>query len=442
MSRVRSFLLPFDLSGVYSVNYSQNRLTDPTGSSPADSTFTYTGNYSNTMTDELTASYFHNKRLGLFQPIQPMSQQKFSRVDMPIMPYEIFSKSGSIEGSTRFNGNLGVIAARNRFVQGSIASHIGKYASNSSVVALKSLSQLTVEAIAKARTKSFDAGTFAAEFNKTLKMIASFRENTFGRAQSIVRDLARTRRNMVKKKSLIHAVKTFDQAWLEGRYGWRLMAYDLNDINDALIKLQSIAPKVFERAYASDKGHTVSTWSNDNCRILQAFNNTIYGDWTYVVGSCTDYKEVNRRAGSIVELVAGGIAFVDPLVTAWEVIPFSFIADWFLNIGKNIAAFSPFASGTLKGVWTSEETLIEYTFQGHIASVNPTDSSRTQRVVGASTGTFKTYYKSYVRSKVTNPSFSLNYDLDLDASKIVDLAAIFSAKYLRLLAQIRQLNRV
>lgn len=443
MSRVRSEPQLFDFSQVKSVNFSQNRTTDPTGSSPADSTFSYTNSRNKTMTDELNPNYYHNRRLGLYNPVQPMSSQQFSRVDMPYYDTEVFTNLGGYEASTRFTGNLGVIAARNRWSNGSVSVFNTNFTQPQVVPSARSLASLTVEAVARARTSQFDLGTFAAEFNKTVAMIVSFRENTFGRANQIVRDLERTldesRRN---EKVLLHGIKTFDQAWLEGRYGWRTLAYDLKDINDSLYKLKDIGLTSLKRAYAMDKASSVSTWSNPSCRIKQTASNLTYNDWSYYSGSMTSTCELQRRAGCIVEMIMEGVAFIDPLVTAWEVIPFSFIADWFLNIGKNISAFSPFAAGNLLGVWTSERYLIDYVCEGFVPSYVPGQPTRTMRVIGASHGTYKTYYKSYTRAKVTNPAFTLSYDLHFDWQKLVDLAAIFSAKYLKLLRDIRKLNRV
>lgn len=441
MSRVRSSpqLLDAPFTGI---NYSQNRATDPNGTDQADSNFTYSGTRNKTMTDELTPSYYHNRRLGLAQPVQPMSQTIFKVIDAPLYSYEFFSKSSAGPvASTRFTGNLGILVAKN-WKNVSAASMLTSCTSTLGNPSLRSLSALTTEAIARARTSQLDAGTFAAEFNKTIQMILRFRENTFGRAESIVRDLERTRtRKDYAQKAIRHAVSTFDQAWLEGRYGWRTLAYDLKDITDAVAKLKSGNWFSLERAYAKDEVHSVDTWSNNLCRIINK-TGAVFNDWTYVSGSMTGTKTIQRRAGCIVEMAVNGIAFIDPLVTTWEVIPFSFILDWFLNVGKNISAFSPFAAGTLKGVWTSERTLIDYVFEGSLAPTNPNDSTRTQWAKAKANGTFKTQYCSYVRSKVTNPSFTLEYDLRLDWQKLVDLAAIASARYLGLINKIRKLNRI
>lgn len=439
MSRFRSSPQSFD-SPFVGVNYSQNRATDPNGTTQADSGFVYNATRNKTMTDELTANYYHNRRLGLFQPVQPMSQQEFVTINAPSHYYEIFSKTSNVVASTRFTGNLGVLVAKN-WKNVSASSMLTALTTTLGNPSARSLSALTTEAIARARTDAFDAGTFAAEFNKTLGMILRFRENVFGRAESIVRDLNRTRKGAKGAKALKHAVTTFDQAWLEGRYGWRTLAYDLNDINQSYYKLTSSDWKVLKRSYAKDEVHSVDTWSSKVCRIIMT-NGTIFNDWTYVNGSLTGTKTIQRRAGCIIELFLNDIAFLDPLVTVWEVIPFSFILDWFFNVGKNISAYSPFSAGALKGVWTSERTLIDYVIEGSVASTNPNDPNRTQWVASKSNGTFKTQYKSYTRSQVANPSFNLVYDLHLDTSKLVDLAAIAAGRYLGLINQIRKLNRI
>lgn len=51
--------------------------------------------------------------------------------------------------------------------------------------------------------------------------------------------------------------------------------------------------------------------------------------------------------------LAGQLGLINPLSLAWEIVPFSFVADWFVNVGDWLQGFSDFAGMTLQyGYWS------------------------------------------------------------------------------------------
>lgn len=52
--------------------------------------------------------------------------------------------------------------------------------------------------------------------------------------------------------------------------------------------------------------------------------------------------------------LANQIGLVNPLAVAWDRIPFSFVADWFVNVSQFLQLGTDFLGLTLEGAWTSD----------------------------------------------------------------------------------------
>jgi hypothetical protein len=55
--------------------------------------------------------------------------------------------------------------------------------------------------------------------------------------------------------------------------------------------------------------------------------------------------------------------FTEVLESAWELVPYSFIIDWFLNVGNTIAAFTPDYGLRALASWTVATTSVVKTFR-------------------------------------------------------------------------------
>jgi hypothetical protein len=113
---------------------------------------------------------------------------------------------------------------------------------------------------------------------------------------------------------------------LEWRYGWRQLLFDCQDIEDALNHISRES-----HFWKSTSGNTttlpisrVGTWV--------PVGNTLECVTTGTV--TVSYRGVGRSVTKPPSF-GGNVA-----VTLWEIVPFSFVIDWFINIGQKIAYLS------------------------------------------------------------------------------------------------------
>jgi len=161
-------------------------------------------------------------------------------------------------------------------------------------------------AAARIYSKGWDALTFAGEL------------------PSLRRMFTKTSRKMVNL-ARGHSSKRILELWLEGRYGWRTLAYDVRDLNDAIQNWDESRKIFTERA-----GTTYS--SSSSIVHSKSKRNATY-----------EYYEQFTTRVSVRGAVAGKIRparfVVDPIKTGWELVPYSFVVDWVLSVGHALDAY-------------------------------------------------------------------------------------------------------
>lgn len=396
---------------------------------------------SESMTDEISPGYFAAKRKGEHLLMNPMSKSSYK---------VITADAGTTEWKQWLDPAVYGTGYPNPYNAcyrtGALAFAAYKQVSGqgteifpgfqSTAPSWPDSNAVLIKALANANAHGWDVGTFMAELGKTIGMISNFRDNAFLRANRITRSFEKKKRF----SSTQEVLAAFSQTWLEGRYGWRTLAYDLEDINVALIKLDTMKHDYIRatESETSTKSHTIIP--NSTYAFTGAEDGAHASFISRAAINIAQLAERKVRAGVMLQGIADGLAFVDPLVTSWEVVPFSFIVDWFTNIGDNVAAFSPFATGSLVHAFTSLEETITCT-----TICTPTPPSTAGVFLTSVTGPlayqFVTKRATYVRSPA-NPSFSLTLRINLNPEKIVDLGSIFFLKYSKLLGGLTKLVRV
>jgi hypothetical protein len=123
--------------------------------------------------------------------------------------------------------------------------------------------------------------------------------------------------------------KSKASAWLEGRYGWRTLVYDIDSLNKAIVNVMT---KNEPKRYAKRKGDTYSF----------SVPKVTYGDFSPIAQY--QYTTTDKVTVGILGSVTADVHIpqfqVNPLMTGWELIPYSFVLDWFFSVGKALAAFS------------------------------------------------------------------------------------------------------
>lgn len=178
-------------------------------------------------------------------------------------------------------------------------------------------------AAAKLYSRGWDGLTFLAELHKTVRMFRGVGTQIV----RLVRDYRRYVRSLRRYKDGGQVILlTFNQ-WLQGRYGWRILLYDIEDINRTIREMD-------EKSLTRVK----ETVGDSFYHVVDSSRSEAYFNYTNNVSDISEY-EVGVRGSIIADFLPSKIS-LNPIVTAWELIPFSFVIDWFLNVGRALEALS------------------------------------------------------------------------------------------------------
>lgn len=358
-----------------------------------------------TMTDQKTPGYFKAVREGTAIPVSPMNSQTttvvrstgryqvvHARKSNPTNSKYEYDLDGSFYGSQQWG-----IKPTPPVVDGNVALQ---------------------EALSRAQSDCYDALTFAAEFRKTVESVVTLRSRAmtiFERFNERVRATGRKKRYRGLEASQILA-----EIWLELRYMWRPLVYDMMAAEEAIRRLAEGIEDPLQRAYATREGSaSSSTAYQDSTIVLAGASGSVAG--LNVAATHTVNVDVSVHAAVGLKVTTREITMLDPVVTAWELVPFSFVLDWFVTIGDMLTAFSPFATGQLQ--YASLATRTTTTYRSNFRIVPSPDF---QYESGSpETITLTKLVEEYVRVKAT-PQPTLAVDINLNIAKLIDLVALWS----------------
>lgn len=337
-----------DRNSTYTVSYSVPTGTPPpNGSGPVGSCIT---SYDALSINSTNTPGFHRLKKSQ-RPFHAYSKSHIKYTDGPCtMTQSYRAKSGGLVGNFTYN-NFNVYLN-------------GGYAFRFSVPADDAYQKLVARIQDDIRLGKTDLGVTLAEAHKTAAMIAT----TATRLASAIRALRRgdlgdfskslgittsrkqrqryyNRKRLVwdprhrsrylkNKKEVYFATKEkfARDTWLEYTYGWMPLLSDVYSSAKALASLTVDPSKAVRTVRART---TVSSFRERtdflrNVKVTTNMKTTTYGDMV-----------VNYT-------IPNGISFGDamglnnPLTIAWELIPFSFVVDWFLPIGQSIQALTAY----------------------------------------------------------------------------------------------------
>lgn len=168
-----------------------------------------------------------------------------------------------------------------------------------------------------------------AEFRKTLDLIIGVKKRF---AQRVV-DLLTIPAARSKRRGFERALNLSGSTWLEARYGWRPFLHDVDNIWQALNANVS-----FQRVYRDQyvvQDVDRQTWENPYAVTVDPYK--VY--WNLRSTQTTKVKTVvlYRINQAFLNELNSRYGLTSILSTAWELIPFSFVVDWFLTIGDWLA---------------------------------------------------------------------------------------------------------
>lgn len=184
--------------------------------------------------------------------------------------------------------------------------------------------ELVQAAAANIYSKGFDVSTFVAELTDLRKMYWGLLDD--------VSDIRRTiRRKLVRKDSWgridpYKVVKYMGDAWLELRYGWRPLMYELIEFQEVMNSFDE------KRRRWSERVGTTKRWTDTDTVVSESTG------FEYFCDTTTSWEVSSRGA---VTADVSPEKFRDNIAeTTWEKVPYSFVVDWFLSVAQAIQARS------------------------------------------------------------------------------------------------------
>jgi hypothetical protein len=222
------------------------------------------------------------------------------------------------------------------------------------------------------------------------------------------------------------SLKELADRYMEVRYVARPMLYDFAGVQSALSKAMR---DTYDRQ--TFRGHTSDyDFSSSSSGVLDCQGWTDGGSW--IIKSTVDRTasvQVDVRAGVLAALQSDSRiplwGLHHPIEAMWELVPYSFVVDWILNISDVIGAWTPevglqtLASwyvSTIKRIETTE--LVDTYLWTNAAS--PVEGYATQ-LTGCSYTTIST-----VKQRIPNPERPIlpSIKLRLNVLKLIDLAVM------------------
>lgn len=198
------------------------------------------------------------------------------------------------------------------------------------------------ELLLKIKGQKVNVGMVIAEYKQTCNMFVS-----------AANDLANIYRGIRKgkfKQLLAKGIASAPDTWMMYRYGVTPM---LSDVSGALDMLDNR-----DREKTMIQRHSVTR----NMRWTDQYPVYYAG---FIVGNQRDEFHVREKSVAYVEYTssdfesATSLGLTNPLLLAWEVIPYSFVVDWFIGVGDYLSSLDALVGTTRTGASRTTKTTIK-----------------------------------------------------------------------------------
>jgi hypothetical protein len=236
--------------------------------------------------------------------------------------------------------NLGSSAKSNTGAVRGINFSIGPFLDRTSMDTANTLALQAFVKRLRATQTQFQGMVFLGEIPQTLRMLVSPMKSLRQGLGNYVRSLSKRKRQVRRvspKKRLSVAKKILSDTWLEYSFGWKPLISDIDDAAHLLARQMndSQEPKWRPVNAESENSNRDGTIGDATTQSLMKVRFTAYSEATSYVKyrGCVSLENPTQRGW-----LHAGFDPSDFLPTVWELIPYSFLADYFVNLDDIISA--------------------------------------------------------------------------------------------------------
>lgn len=223
-----------------------------------------------------------------------------------------------------------------------------------------------------------------------------------------LKDVFRTFRAILPKiRSILKEVSSIRKVtnnWLEYRYGWRTLVFDIRNLNDAISAFNEKRTRYSEAAGTK--------WTSEYLDGGEVDLVSKIVEWTI-----KDTVEVSLRGHVVADIDVPKFQF-NPLQTAWEIIPLSFVVDWVWRVGTSISAMTFAIRCKAYTASSGYSVRMKREFESHIQKIVNSHIVSSTRSQTATSEAILHYRQPAVISYF--PQFALR----IDRAKVLDLFSL------------------
>jgi hypothetical protein len=172
------------------------------------------------------------------------------------------------------------------------------------------------------------AGLIASSAIKIAKSLRAVRKGNFGDAAQALGLMSKRHKN--SKLGRLPTLKQVGDNWLELQYGWKPLLSDVYGAAELLASRDAVEPQRYRV--------TVTGKASESSRGIYNPEVGIYAKGNFETSTSVicrlDYSLVNPTLAA-----ASGTGITNPVNLAWELVPWSFVVDWFLPVGNYLQSF-------------------------------------------------------------------------------------------------------
>lgn len=209
------------------------------------------------------------------------------------------------------------------------------------------------KAMAKLNKPDLDVGLMLGELSETIKML----RHPLSSLYPLVTKFRQEARKRSRSKPSTSFDKILSSSWLEYSYGILPLLSDIQDIRDYFEKKQVVELEPLRRQAASNaqeaeippKSSEVSGWLFKTTLSAKAYS--MKRVTTHI------YYKYNKWAEAYHQQTAFGVNPFQAVDVAWALVPYSFVVDWFIDVGTWLKAIQPHPQIDILGGCTSIKTV-------------------------------------------------------------------------------------